>query len=50
MTKKKVMVFSTGQTDVSMMDYGLMENRMESVLTQSQVARLKQVSGKMAEE
>lgn len=50
MTKKKGMAFSTGQTDANMTDCGLMENRMESVLTLSQVARLRQVSGKMVEE
>lgn len=50
MIKKKDRESSTGQTVANMMDYGLMENRMVSVLTLLQVARPKQVSGKMDEE
>jgi len=50
MIKKKVRVFSTGLMDANMMDYGLTENKMELVHTLLQVARPKQVSGRMEEE
>ena len=48
--KKKVMEFSTGQMVESTMACGWMVSRMELVPTRSQVAKQKQVSGKMEEE
>jgi hypothetical protein len=45
--KRKVMGFSTGQTVASTMACGWTESRTELVPTRLQVARRKQVSGKM---